>query len=253
MNKASDEALPELASFLEPFVSLIRNRQSRQSLERYLTGLLTDLPRKNCDTVAAALANTTTERLQHLLTDATWNPLEMDEARVRFMSQHSPSGGVLVLDDTGLPKRGKASVGVAHQYSGTLGKQGDCQVVVTAEYVAADASTSLPLHWPVQARLYLPRVWAEDPLRRRRTHIPESVTFAPKTDLALALLDQARGWQVPFSAVVADAGYGDASSFLHHLEDRQVAYVCAVARSFGVRLPHEIAEAAESPTTPLPR
>jgi SRSO17 transposase len=168
------------------------------------------------------------------------------------MSQHSPSGGVLVLDDTGLPKRGNASVGVAHQYSGTLGKQGDCQVVVTAEYVAADAATSLPLHWPVQARLYLPRLWTEDPVKRRRTHVPESVAFAPKTDLALGLLDQERQSEVPFSAVVADAGYGDASSFLHHLEERQVTYVCAVARSFGVRLPHEIA-AAEAPAAPLPR
>ena len=87
-------------------------------MERYVTGLLTDLDRKNCDTIAAAVAGTSTERLQHLLTDADWDPRELDAARVRSLSARSPQqGGVLVLDDTSLPKQGKASVGVARQYS----------------------------------------------------------------------------------------------------------------------------------------
>ena len=71
--KASSEPLPEIAAFLEPFAPLFRRIQSRQSLERYITGLLTDLGRKNCDTIAAAVAGTSTERLQHLLTDAQWD------------------------------------------------------------------------------------------------------------------------------------------------------------------------------------
>ena len=96
--KAGPEALPELADFLRPFASLLRYRQSRESLERYVTGLLTDLSRKNCDTIAAAVAGTSTERLQHLLTDAPWTALAMDEQRVRMLAQRSPGGGILIFD-----------------------------------------------------------------------------------------------------------------------------------------------------------
>ena len=118
--KASPDALPELAAFLEPFAPLFRRHTSRDSMERYLTGLLTDLPHKTADTIAAAVAGTSTERLQHLLTDAAWDPLAVDEARVkRLLAAHPVSNGILVFDDTGLPKKGSASVGVAPQYSGT--------------------------------------------------------------------------------------------------------------------------------------
>ncbi|MGQ9555504.1 MAG: transposase [Anaerolineae bacterium] len=109
--RASPEPLPELADFLRPFASLWRYRQSRESLERYVTGLLTDLARKNCDTIAAAVAGTSTQRLQHLLTDAPWEALALDERRVRLLAQRCPGGGVLILDDVGLPKQGKHSVG----------------------------------------------------------------------------------------------------------------------------------------------
>src|SRR5205814_9793395 len=119
--KASPETLPELATYLAPFAPLFRRSTSRASVERYLTGLLTDLPRKNCDTIAAAVAGTSTERLQHLLTDATWDPLALDEARVQQLIALSPPGGILLLADTGLPKQGRASAGVARQYAGTLG------------------------------------------------------------------------------------------------------------------------------------
>ena len=125
--RAGPEPLPALAAYLRPFAALFRHPQSRPtwaSLERYVTGLLTDLPRKNCDTIAAAVAGTTTERLQHLLTDADWDPLALDEARVRRLVPLSPANGVLLLDDTGLKKQGKASAGVARQYSGTLGHWG---------------------------------------------------------------------------------------------------------------------------------
>ena len=130
--KASPDTLPELATYLKPFAPLFRRSTSRASVERYLTGLLTDLPRKNCDTIAAAVAGTSTERLQHLLTDATWDPQALDQQRVQALVAHSPRNGLLVLDDTGLPKQGRSSVGVARQYSGTLGKVANGQVVVSA-------------------------------------------------------------------------------------------------------------------------
>src|SRR5215217_9292900 len=90
--KASSEPLPEITEFLTPFAPLFRRSQSRHSLQRYITGLLTDLDRNNCHTIAAALAGTSTERLQHLLTDAHWDSLELDGARVRSLSARSPKG-----------------------------------------------------------------------------------------------------------------------------------------------------------------
>jgi SRSO17 transposase len=248
--KASTDPLPEISSFLEPFAPLFRRSQSRHSLERYITGLLTDLDRKNCDTIAGALAGTSTERLQHLLTDADWNSLKLDEARVRSLSAKSPKGGVLVLDDTSFPKQGKASVGVARQYCGALGKRANCQVVVSAEYVADEPESSRPLHWPVSGRLYLPEGWAKDRERRERAHVPEEVGFRIKPQLALSLVDLSREWGVPSEVVVADSGYGKYPSFLGGLEEREVAYVCGVESTFGVRLPEEVRVAKEAGAPP---
>jgi SRSO17 transposase len=248
--KASPAPLPELAAFLHPYAPLFHNRQSWQSVERYLTGLLTDLPRKNCDTIAAAIAQTSTERLQHLLTDAIWDPQALDQARVQHLAAHSPRAGVLLLDDTGLPKQGKASAGVARQYSGTLGKVGNCQVLVSAEYVADDPTTSMPLHWPVSAQLFLPEPWATDAVRRKRAHIPAALPAQTKLEVALHLVDRARAWAVPFAVVVTDAGYGDTPDFLAGLEAREVAYVCGVHATFGLRLPTEVAAQAVAPPPP---
>src|SRR5690348_4008342 len=241
--KASATVLPELAAFVAPFAPLLQNAQSRHSLQRYLTGLLSDLPRKNCETIAATVAGTSTERLQHLLTDAVWDAQTLTAARVRWLSARSPQTGVLVLDETGLPKQGTASPGVERQYSGTLGKIGNCQVVVSAEYVADAPAATQPWHWPVNAQLYLPEGWASDPARRARAHIPAEETGATKLDRALALVEQARAWGVPFQVVVADAGYGDHPPFLQGLEDRQLPYVCGVESTFGVRLPTAVAVA----------
>jgi hypothetical protein len=242
--KASPDILPELATYLAPFASLFRRSTSRASVERYLTGLLTDLPRKNCDTIAAAVAGTSTERLQHLLTDATWDPQALDQQRVRALVAQSPSQGLLVLDDTGLPKQGRGSVGVARQYSGTLGKVANCQVVVSAHYVADEPTSRAPIHWPLTAQLYLPEAWATDPARRTTVHVPTEIAFQTKPELALALVDQARAGGVPFALVVADAGYGDNPTFLQGLDDRQIAYVVGVSSTFGVRLPDEVRTAA---------
>src|SRR5215831_3161719 len=245
--KASPETLPELATYLEPFAPLFRRSTSRASVERYLTGLLTDLERKNCDTIAVAVAGTSTERLQHLLTDAAWDPQALDQQRVQALVAQSPPAGLLVLDDTGLPKQGRSSVGVARQYSGTLGKVANCQVVVSAHYVADEPTNSAPVHWPLTAQLYLPEAWATEPARRAKVHVPTEVAFQTKPELALALIDQARAWGVPFAWVVADAGYGDNPAFLQGLEARQIAYVVGVSSTFGVRLREEVRAAALVP------
>jgi SRSO17 transposase len=250
--KASPETLPELAAYLAPFAPLFRRSTSRESLERYVTGLLTALPHKNCDTIAAAVAATSTARLQHLLTDAVWAPQALDHQRVQALVAQSPSQGILVLDDTGLPKQGRSSVGGARQYSGTLGKIAHCQVVVSAHYVADEPTSRAPVHWPVTAQLYLPEAWATDGARRAQVHVPTEVALQTQPALALALVDRARAWGVPLAYVVADAGYGDNPTCLLGLDDRQVAYVVGVSSTFGVRLPDEVRTAALVPR-PHPR
>jgi SRSO17 transposase len=248
--KASSEPLPEISSFLEPFAPLFRRSQSRHSLERYVTGLLTDLHRKNCDTIAAAVAGTSTERLQHLLTDADWDSKELDGARVRSLSHKSPEGGILVLDDTSFPKQGKSSVGVARQYCGALGKRANCQVVVSAQYVADEPESSRPLHWPVCAQLYLPESWAKDRHLRERAHVPEEMCFRSKPQIALSLVELSGEWGVPFEVVVADSGYGKYPMFLEGLEERELPYVCGVESTFGVRVPEEVVAAKEAGAPP---
>jgi len=114
--------------------------------------------------------------------------------------------------------------------------------VVSAQYVVDDPSTSRPLHWPVNARLYLPEVWTEDGPRCREVGVPQAITFASKPELALQLVDRARSWGVPFATIVADAGYG-IPSFLQELDTRELSYVCAVACDFGVRLLSEMHQA----------
>src|SRR5499427_1015799 len=150
-------------------------------------------------------------------------------ARTRYLPEALrtalPPHGLLLLDDTGLPKQGRSSVGVARQYSGTLGKVANCQVVVSAHYVADEPTSSAPVHWPITAHLYLPETWAAD---------------------------QARTWGIPFATVVADAGYGDNPTFLKGLDDRHVVYVVGVSSTFGVRLPEEV-QAAALLLSPRPR
>ena len=103
------------------------------------------------------------------------------------------------------------------------------------------------MHWPLTAYLYLPEAWATDSARRAKVRVPTAVTFQTKPALALALLDQARAWAVPFATVVTDAGYGDNPTFLMGLDDRQVAYVVGVSSTFGGRLPAEVHAAARVP------
>ena len=248
--KAAPTALPELDAYLAPFANVFRRRWSRESLERYVTGLLTDLPHKTCDTIAAAVAGTSTERLQHLLTDADWDSVTLDQRRTRQLVMISPSDGLLAIDDTTFPKQGRASVGVGRQYCGALGKVENCQTLVTAEYIADEPTTQTPLHWPVTARLCMPEEWLEEQERCQRAHVPATVQVQTKHDLALALIDQARAWHVPFRMVLADAGYGRMASFVKGLEARNLSYVCGVDKVFGVR--HPDAVRATPTTTPVP-
>ena len=228
---ASPAALPELHEFLRAFQVRFRRPEGAEALERYTTGLLTELPHKNCDTIAQAVPGTSEQRLQEFLTNMQWDEADLNRQRVqKMMAEATADDGVLVVDDTGFPKQGQASVGVARQYSGTLGKVGNCQIAVTCCYTDRWAT------WPVAAQLYLPKPWAQDPARRQQARVPAEVSFQTKPEIALQLLDQARAWGVPHRCVIADADYGDNPNFLAGLEARQEPYVVAVRTDFQVTM-----------------
>src|SRR2546425_1934571 len=227
---ASPASLPELDEFLVPFQVRFRRPEGEAALERSLTGLLTALPTKNCDTMAEAVPGTSAQRLQEVLTTMQWDEQDLHRQRVEKMIAEATVGhGVLLFEETGFAKQGTASVGVARQYSGTLGKVGNCQVAVTCCYSDLQAS------WPVAVRLYLPQEWTDDPERLRRARGPADVPLHTKPQIALALLDQARAWGVPHRCVVAEADYGDTPHFLAGLETRNARYVVAVRAGFHVR------------------
>lgn len=229
---AAEKPLPELADFLSPLAHHFQRSEGREDLERYSTGLLSDLPRKNGETIASAVPGTSSQRLQELLTRIRWDEAALNRQRVERMREEVRLGdGVLLLDDTAFVKQGTASVGVALQYGGPLGKVANGQVAVP--WVYADPAT----HWPVAVRLYLPAEWTEDPVRCQQAGVPEDIRFHPKPQIALALLEEARA--IPHVAVVADAGYGKDPTFLAGLEERQELYVVAVPCDFGVEVEAE--------------
>jgi DDE superfamily endonuclease len=226
---ASPAELPELKEFLGAFRVRFRRPEGADALERDTTGLLTELPHKHCDTIAQAVPGTSAQRLQEFRTNMPWDAEDRNHQRVDQMIAEAPWGdGVLVLDETGLPKQGKASVGVARQDSGTLGQVGTCQLAVTCGDTDSQAT------WPVAIRWYLPRAWAEDTERRQNARVPPEVPFQTKPEMALMWLEQARAWDVPPRCVVADAGDGDTPHCLAGLEARQERDIMGVGADFRV-------------------
>src|SRR5882672_5361709 len=131
------------------------------------------------------------QQFHHLLTDMVWDETSLNRQRIaRTQTLPSEGDGVLIFDDTGFEKQGRHSVGVARQYTGTVGKLTNCQVTVNCHYAERTIA------WPVSTRLYLPREWTQDAVRRKKAHIPEEIAFQTKAEIALALLDEANACDV---------------------------------------------------------
>jgi SRSO17 transposase len=159
--------LPELAEFLAPLRVHFTQGPSAATLRQYVTGLLSEAPLKNCDTLATIVPATNEQQLHHLLTEMVWDEVALNRQRIAQMQALPSEGdGVLIVDDTGFEKKGRQSVGVARQYTGTAGKITNCQVTVNCHYAERT------LAWPVATRLYLPEEWANDVGRRQQAHVP---------------------------------------------------------------------------------
>ncbi|MET8299240.1 IS701 family transposase [Streptomyces sp. NPDC005180] len=205
----------------EVFAPLVR-RDQREKGSLYVRGLLLDGRRKSMQPMAERLG-VDHQQLQQFMTSSTW-PVEDVRARLAWRAVRAVRPQVWVVDDTGFPKDGLASAGVARQYSGTLGKVGNCQIGVSVH--AASDTASCPLAW----RLFLPESWdgPDMAVRRRACRIPEDEHHRPKWRLALDMLDELAGIGLRPAALVADAGYGANADFRHGLEDRGLGYVLQV-------------------------
>lgn len=221
--KAADlaPARTALVEFAEEMYGSLARCDQRAKGEQYVRGLLLEGRRKSIQPMAARLADGDEQGLQQFITDSPWEDMPVRRRLARRMTAEiEPQGWV--VDDTGLPKDGRWSPGVAHQYCGALGKTANCQVVVSVNAVTDRASC--PLDW----RLFLPAAWDADSERRARAKIPEEVRHRPKWQLALGILDELLAWGLERRVVQADGGYGDTTAFRIGLEQRKLEYVVQV-------------------------
>jgi SRSO17 transposase len=207
--------------------------EPRRQARKYVTGLLSDLPRKNCWALAEQAGDATPDRMQRLLERAAWDAGEaMGEVRT-FVVRHlgDPADAVLVIDESGQEKSGERTAGVKRQYLGCAGRVANGINVVYASYAAPSG------HAVIGARLYVPRDWADDGGRRAAAGIPEDLEFQTKPQLAAEMIKQAltEGRCPPW--VTGDEVYGRDAKLRAFLEAQHTGYVLKIPCSFRVTLP----------------
>jgi SRSO17 transposase len=206
-----------------------RRAEPRWRARAFVLGLLAELPRKNCWTIAEHAGDATPDGMQHLLARAKWDAGGVrDDVRGYLIEHLGDPGAVLVADETGDLKKGTATAGVQRQYAGTAGRIENAQVAVYLGYAGARG------HALIDRELYLPRSRADDPARCAAAGIPADVAFATKTQLAQRMIERAVTARVAFSRVAGDEVYGDNGPLRAWLEQQQVRYVMAVARDHRV-------------------
>jgi SRSO17 transposase len=192
------------------------------------------LERKSVEPIAASVdplhASARHQALHHFVAKADWSDEEMLRRVAQWVVPRMDcSGGAFwIVDDTGFPKKGEHSVGVARQYCGQLGKQDNCQVAVSVSLATQTASL------PVAYRLYLPKPWALDRARRRKAGVPSQVRFATKGQIALAQLEALIAAGAPRHCVLADAAYGTETEFRLRLSELGLPYLVGIVSSVSV-------------------
>lgn len=204
--------------------------EPRRRARAFVLGLLADLPRKNCWTIAEHAGDPGPHGMQHLLREAVWDAdLVRDDVRALAVEHLGVAEAILVVDETGDVKKGVHTVGVQRQYTGTAGRIENAQVGVFLTYATAAG------HTLIDRELYLPASWTGDPGRCAAAGVPEGTVFATKTELARRMLVRALDGGVTARWVTGDEVYGAASALRAGLEDRGVGYVLAVACSHHVQ------------------
>ena len=236
--RGTDACEKRFAEYVEGLASVIGHADRAGPLRDYCTGLLLPCERKSVEPMAALTAPERTaaqhQSLLHFVGQAPWSD-ETVLAKVREMvlpelERHGPIEA-WIIDDTGFPKKGRHSVGVARQYCGQLGKQDNCQAAVSLSI--ANRHASLPVSW----RLYLPDAWARDAARRRKAGVPEAIGFHTKPEIALEQLRRACAAGLPRGVVLLDAGYGNHTSLRAEIAALGLTYAAGILSSTTVWAP----------------
>ena len=234
--QVSEDGGSRFASYVEGLTSVIGHADRAVPLRDYCVGLLAAEGRKSVEPLAAVTAPAAVsaqhQKLLHFVAEAPWSD-ERVLAKVREMvvpaiEGHGPIEAWIV-DDTAFPKQGTHSVGVHHQYCGQLGKQANCQVVVTLSIANHHASL------PIAYRLYLPQTWAEDAARRKKAHVPEEIAFKTKPQIALEQIRSACAAGVARGVVLMDASYGSNTTLRAGVSALGLSYVAGIVSTVKVR------------------
>ena len=209
-----------------------RWRDTWGSAVAYFEGVLRSGRRKTMRGIARRV-ELPHERVEQFIRESPWRGDALQEHLVKSIPQELRNPrAVLVVDDVGLVKQGDHSVGVHRQYSGALGKVGNCQVAVDLVHVVPGKRfNGDQVTWPLGMRLYLPEAWTQDPARRESVGIPDDVVFQTKPEIALGMIERARAASVEHEAVGGDAGYGDGADFRRQLREWREPYVLGVTPS----------------------
>src|SRR3989442_10273053 len=219
------------AAYVDRLAPGLGRRDGDEPLRADGTGLCLPGARRSVEPMAARVdpqhVRARHQSMHHFVADAPWDAAAvLRVAREWVLAPMARHGGVgaWIVDDTGFPKKGQHSVGVARQYCGVLGKQDNCQVAVSVS--VANEAVSLPVAY----QLYLPESWASDRKRRRAAGVPDPITFQPKWQIALGQIHAVQAEGVPPAPVLADAGYGDTTAFRDALTTAGLAYVVGVKK-----------------------
>jgi SRSO17 transposase len=219
----------ELDRWLEPVLEAFQHKVRRKWAPLYLRGLLAPGERKSVEPMAGRVAPDDVAQLHHFVAASPWDcgPIE-DVLAAKANALVGGKDAHLIIDDTALPKKGDLSVGVAHQYCGALGKQANCQVLVSTTLARDEIPVAVGL------RLFLPEAWEADELRRAKAYVPNDVVHRPKWRIALDEIDRLIDCGVEFGDVLADAGYGMCGEFRSGLSERGLRWTVGILSTQGV-------------------
>lgn len=226
-SNSDDAAWPvKLKEWLEPFLSKLKHEAQRHWAGVYILGLIGPGERKSIEPMAARVAPGQKEQLHHFLSESPWDPAPLERVLVEKANELvGGPGSVLVIDDVSIVKKGQHSVGVAHQYCGQLGKQANCQVLVSLTL----ARDEIPIC--TSLRLYLPEIWTTNPARRLEAQLPIVLPFKTKWQIALEEIDRVIAAGARFDWVLGDTEYGKPAAIRAALSARKLTYILAIPPS----------------------
>lgn len=215
---------PELETFLNRYLPVFGRDENQQHAGRFVQGLLGGQERRNTENIAEAVEGGVVRTMQKFIAQGSWEDRKvLRELRTHVAETLGDERGTINIDETGFPKKGKKSVGVKRQYSGTLGRVDNCQIGVFANYYSSKGHTFL------DRRIYLPEEWCRDLPRRDEAGVPENIVFRTKPELGLEMIRNAVSEGIPFQWVGGDSVYGDSPVFVQGVRALGKWYVLDVS------------------------